>query len=96
MTSVCTSGVSGQKALPSPHQRPIGIARMVVRIMPAIIAPGTRRTTSATVSTKPAMKVSVTGLNWVSPTMVSGLATMNLAFSRPISAMKSPMPQAMP
>ncbi|MNT74930.1 hypothetical protein D3C72_2137860 [compost metagenome] len=96
MTSVCTSGVSGQNALPSPHQRPIGIDRMVVRIMPAIIAPGTLRTTRPTVRMKPAMKVRVTGLNVVNPTIVSGLATMNLAFSKPISAMNRPMPQAMP
>lgn len=62
-------------------------------MIPRISAPGTLRATRAMVITRPARKVRMIGLNGAACTTVNGSALMNLAFTRPISAMNRPMPQ---
>ena len=58
------------------------------------MAPFIFLTNKIEVSNKPTTNVITAASNLPKPTMVAGLATMNLAFDSPINVMNNPMPEA--
>ena len=76
----------------APHSLPIGIAAIVVKIIPNIKAPLTLLITSKEVISKPKIKVTTMGLIFAIDTNVAGLPIINFALAKPIKVINKPMP----
>ncbi len=70
----------------------MGIEITVVKMMPSIRAPVTRRATRMVVTARPIRNVITTGFNDAECTIVRGSLTTNFALTNPIRLINSPMP----